>query len=427
MFKVIFKLLLWLVGIVLVLVAGVALWVGFVVDPNDYKDQIAALVKEQTGRDLTIGGSIDLSFYPFLGLKLGQVRLSNAPGFGELPFVAVEHADVAIALLPLLEQRMQAEKVVLRGMELNLARDESGKTNWDDLLVAPAAQPAAQAGAAPQADDADSVMAVTVGGVEFSGARVVWTDATAGHKAVVRDLSLHTGELAPGKPFDLKLAFGLDNEQPALAGDFTLGGRWQLAPDLQTLAVENLAFTAKVRGPGEFAEQTELTLSAGLRAALPAQTLTLDGLKLSLTTTLPEQGEVRRAWLDLGGDVVANGETQQVTVAGLKLDVKVEGRPDVLKEATTALAGELALDGAQQSLRLDGLTLKSSFALPAQTHDLAGTVDHVDVVFSEVMDAASFRAEDVAITAPGGSIVPTSVTKLTDSRFRVNFPAQTAS
>ncbi len=35
-------------------------------DPNDYKPQIMALVKEHTGRELTIPGEISVSVFPWL-------------------------------------------------------------------------------------------------------------------------------------------------------------------------------------------------------------------------------------------------------------------------------------------------------------------------------------------------------------------------
>ena len=67
--------------VTLIVITAVALPLLF--DPNDYKPQITELVKEQTGRDLKIPGEIELSVFPWLGIKLGKVELSNAKGFGK--------------------------------------------------------------------------------------------------------------------------------------------------------------------------------------------------------------------------------------------------------------------------------------------------------------------------------------------------------
>jgi RHS repeat-associated protein len=54
--------------------------------------------------------------------------------------------------------------------------------------------------------------------------------------------------------------------------------------------------------------------------------------------------------------------------------------------------------------------------------DVTGTVEYVDVTFNEPIDAATFAATDVAFSFPCTS--PT-VTKQSDSRFRISFPGQT--
>jgi len=64
-----------LLGITVLLIAGVLTYVLVVVDPNDYKPQITELVKERTGRDLSIAGDIRLTYFPWLGFELGAVEL----------------------------------------------------------------------------------------------------------------------------------------------------------------------------------------------------------------------------------------------------------------------------------------------------------------------------------------------------------------
>ena len=71
------------------LIVAAAIIIPLVVDPNDYKDEIVSKVKETTGRDLKIQGDIGLSVFPWLGLELGALELSNAKGFGDAPFADV--------------------------------------------------------------------------------------------------------------------------------------------------------------------------------------------------------------------------------------------------------------------------------------------------------------------------------------------------
>ena len=58
------KWLLGLVGLAVVLIVAVIVIVPMVVDPNDYKDEIIAQVKETTGRNLSISDPLELSVFP---------------------------------------------------------------------------------------------------------------------------------------------------------------------------------------------------------------------------------------------------------------------------------------------------------------------------------------------------------------------------
>lgn len=50
----------------LLLIIAVVILIPMFVDPNDHKDRIVAEVKKATGRDLSIGGDIELSVFPDL-------------------------------------------------------------------------------------------------------------------------------------------------------------------------------------------------------------------------------------------------------------------------------------------------------------------------------------------------------------------------
>ena len=95
--KLFFKIFLALILILLIAIVGVAV----VFDPNDYKDDIITLVEEKTGRKLSIPGDISLSLFPWIGIDLGKIEISNAKGFGKQPFAKMEHLQVRAKLWPL--------------------------------------------------------------------------------------------------------------------------------------------------------------------------------------------------------------------------------------------------------------------------------------------------------------------------------------
>ncbi len=126
MSKLLKSLVIGLGGLLLVLffVAGLAV---ALFDPNAFKTQIVDAVKSQTGRELRIDAPIDLKLFPWLAVSLGKVSLSNAPGFGDAPLVRVDEVRARVKLLPLLSRRVEADSLVVRGLELNL---DSAESTW---------------------------------------------------------------------------------------------------------------------------------------------------------------------------------------------------------------------------------------------------------------------------------------------------------
>jgi len=233
--------------IALVIAAGAI--IALVVDPNDYKDDIVQAVKARTGRDLKIGGDIKLSLFPWLGVELPALELSNAPGFDAQPFARVQTAGIKVKLLPLLSKRLEVDKISLNGLVLNLARSRAGHGNWEGLGGAGKT-------AAPEAKGEGTGLAgFSIGGVVVRNAELHWDDQASGARYHVRKLALTTGALAPGKTADITLGFELESGEPRVSTPVSL--RMQLAFDAGTqelnvpslnLDLAGLSLTAKLRG-----------------------------------------------------------------------------------------------------------------------------------------------------------------------------------
>ena len=68
-------------------------------DANNYKPQIIEQVEKATGRTFTIDGDINLSIFPWIGLKVESVALGNEKGFKAEQFAAIKQLDVKINVL----------------------------------------------------------------------------------------------------------------------------------------------------------------------------------------------------------------------------------------------------------------------------------------------------------------------------------------
>ncbi|MEW5773858.1 MAG: AsmA family protein [Thermodesulfobacteriota bacterium] len=280
------KILGMVLGALVVLVVLAALILPRVVNPNAYKTKIAELVRERTGRTLTFGGDLSLSVFPWLGVRTGALALSNAPGFGDAPFAAVQEADVRVRLLPLLSREVEVDTVVVRGLALNLARDSRGKGNWEDLAGTkpPAASEVKEetlGEARPKTDKGPRIAALAVGGVRVEKAAITWEDRAAGQKAALKDLDLATGLVTPGRPVDIAFSTGLESTAPKLAGTVRLKARAEYAPEAQKSALSGLTLDVDLAGEDLPGGKLAASLAADLTMDYAKHRLDVANLKLA--------------------------------------------------------------------------------------------------------------------------------------------------
>jgi AsmA protein len=178
----------------------------FFIDPNDFKPEIAAAVKNKTGRDLTISGELKLSIFPWLGISLGKITLGNATGFQDQPFATLEESDIKVKLLPLVTKKIEVKHIVLKGLTLNLAKNQQGGNNWDDLIAPP---DATNTTAPPSAHNAGkngeigALAVLAIGGIAIENARINWDDQESGEHLLIKDINLIAGKFSYDEPSQL--------------------------------------------------------------------------------------------------------------------------------------------------------------------------------------------------------------------------------
>jgi len=274
--KIIKYLIIALVVLVVVFVAGAAILVA-TVDPNDHKDTIVAKVKEATGRDLSLQGDIGFSFFPKLGVKLGQAELSNAAGFGQAPFASVDNVGVSVDLLSLLRMKVQADTIELKGLRVNLQKNKSGKTNWDDLSQSSTSAPADTSSSGGGAD-----IGLEVAGVHITDSQVVYDDRQAGNKITLNPIELKTGSIGSGKPSSINLELGLAQTNPAMNADIKLDTKARL--NISTAVYELTDLVLGVQAKGDTLPNGELNVNvkSNVEAHLKSESLKLDPIEVDL-------------------------------------------------------------------------------------------------------------------------------------------------
>lgn len=273
-----FKLLAVFVGVPAAFVVLAAIVLPIMVDSGRYKREVIALVKQHTGRDLHIDGGVRLRVLPGLRLTVTDVRLGNPPGFTAPDLATLASLTVDVNLLPLLGGRIETHTVGVRGLTLNLERDNQGRGNWEGLTTAGQDTATQERGG----DDTPlAAMAIAVGGLDIRDAALQWRDDATGEMITIAAITLQTGALHAGKGVDdVRLRATLPGGAWS-AGPATIEarGRAMLTAGGRALVVPNLTATLSALAIAEM--RVDGTLSTRLTADFAQQRLTLDALRVS--------------------------------------------------------------------------------------------------------------------------------------------------
>ncbi len=206
-----FKILGFILGGLIALVAFVLIAVAIFVNPNDYKGRIAREVKASTGRDLTLQGDIKLSVFPWIALELGPVSLGNPEGFGAEPFLSLQHASLRVKLLPLLRKELQVGRIEIDGLDLRLQKNAAGKRNWEDLGEKSGAPATVEA--SPNSGPPASLK--DLGGVLIKDGRISYNEL------VVSSLNVDVGNVSQRAAVPVKASFDVDTGPSGNRTSFT--------------------------------------------------------------------------------------------------------------------------------------------------------------------------------------------------------------
>ena len=309
-----------LLALVILLIAAAAVLAPFLISPDLLKDEIAARVEAATGRRLTIAGEVRLSVFPWVGIEVNQASLADLPGFGPEPFARLRRAEIQARLLPLLQRRLELDRVEVDGLRVHLIRNTQGRGNWEGLSgnrppvarFEPVSLPVARsAGDDPPAVPGAPALRLAVAGVHLVEARIDWEDQKTGRRFSVDKLDLTSGRFTAGQPVDVRLSGETLGGSPPTRAKVGAMAAITLGPQLTRLSVDPL----RLRIDGlETAEglTVQSELSAKLTGDLNGRRYRVDGLKVEarLTGRPLSGGKVQltaeaRADLDLAAETLA--------------------------------------------------------------------------------------------------------------------------
>jgi AsmA protein len=339
-------------GTLIVIAVAGALVFALTFDPNRYKGQIEATVKEKTGRTLKLAGNLELAFWPSLGAKVAGVTLSERGS--DRDFVSLESAHASVALLPLLRGAVLVDGIRVAGLKAQVVKDKQGKFNFSDLLEAEGKQPAEPK---PAEKGGGGAVGFDIGSVRIERSSVSYRDLASGQELSLSGIDLATGRIGEKADGSLKFSVQAKGRNPDLDAKVQLAGDYKV--DLPAKAYALSGVDGKVTGTvGKEALEAKLTA--------PRLSIAADSAKGEAVTLEAKLG-ARQVTLKLAG---VEGSAKALSIPKLSAQVSLP-MPDLPQKALQLTAeGSLRADLEKQSasaelvVKVDESTIQAKLALP---------------------------------------------------------------
>jgi len=383
------KIILSIIASIIVLIIIAVIVLPLIVDPNDFKPEIQAAVKDNLGRELTIEGDLQLSVFPWVGFSTGKLSLSNAQGFSDKAFAEIEQSNVKVKLLPLLSKELEVSQVVLKGLVLNLTKNKKGVSNWDDLTKkesVPTESTSTDTSGEKQA--ASPLAALAIGGVSIENAKVSWDDQQQGKYTEINDFNFSTGKLVFDQAIDIDLSMKLVNKEPEISEAIVFSTQLVINETLDIIKLSAFTVESTTTGKDIPGETLKASLLAEIAVDLSKQTLDILGLKLNVDdlrisadirgTSIKDKpvfkGPIKIAEFNLKQFLKKKSiSLPEMQGAGALTKVAV----DLMLQATTDSADIQSLVIKLDDTTIDGASSVKNFAKPAISFNFK--VDAIDV------------------------------------------------
>lgn len=369
----------------LVLLVGVAMVLALVlINPNDYKGDIADAVRDKTGRELVFDGDLELSVFPWIGVQTGGISLSNAAGFSEKNMFSLKSADVSVKLLPLISGKVELRNVDVADLQLFLMRNKNGVTNWDYLT----GEEKEDSQKDKPSSSSKSELNISVGGVNIQNARVVWDDRKENVRQAVDDCDIVVEGFAPGSPFNFNVHVLLSSTNPEVKADVTTTGEALISADFKQINVKGLNLVVDASGKAVPGGQGQVKVSGDaaidmLKGAAGVKDLVLDAYGMQAQGSVDASGLNSKA-INFSGDMNIPGFNLKDTLEKMGMDIKTAE-----SKALTSVGMSFNFAGSTSSaevknlqINLDETVIKGmfSFANPDQPNIVAQLgIDKINV------------------------------------------------
>ncbi|MEN9917522.1 MAG: hypothetical protein RLY40_1464 [Pseudomonadota bacterium] len=269
----VFRIFITFIGAIILL--GLVSLIGLVifVNPNDLKPQISQAVTKFTGRQLQLGGDIQWSIFPWLGLHLNDVKLTNNPNFGNDPFAQIKKLYIQVRLIPLLHKQLEIGKLQIHGLTLYLIKNAKGQVNWEGPLTS-----SQKSNSENNLSNNLKPLGFIITGLDIRDGHIIYIDHQKNKQLEISELQLKSANLAINKssPFDIQ--FKLNSNSPPINTAVKLRSSITLSTDKKNIDFNNLNLNLLLKGPSYPKGELPISLKSHIDLDLNNQAIIVDQL-----------------------------------------------------------------------------------------------------------------------------------------------------
>ena len=192
----------YIIGLFILALIAAIIVLSQLVNPNDYRDEITTITKEQTGLNLTIEGDLSLSVFPWLGIKTGRVALSQPQDIAKSgDFVNVGQASIKVKLKPLFSRKIAVDTVLLDQPKIHLIINKQGVSSIDSIMAKVGGNEEAeqQKPSSSSSNNAKAIAALTVAGINITNGQLTYDDRQTNTRYDLNNLNITSGDLLSNK------------------------------------------------------------------------------------------------------------------------------------------------------------------------------------------------------------------------------------
>lgn len=121
-----FKFILLLIGIAIVAPIAFVL----LINPNHYKSDIQQYLSEKTGYEIQLNGDISLQWFPWIGLRVEDIKVASP--FKDTPdLFSAKEIQLKLPINKLLAWEFRLDSLSIEEGKFYLVKEKNGRANWD--------------------------------------------------------------------------------------------------------------------------------------------------------------------------------------------------------------------------------------------------------------------------------------------------------